>query len=190
MGIADDTAPAAKRPWKWWHFALIGCGGLTLLPVLILCAGLMWLGTVATPTEMSRSPAHIRKFRGGMDDLLALEAGEKIRWFYSWGLKDLSEGFVALTDRNLLVYYGVELWDDETAQGEGWRIDFADVVGIDMTRGHTFEDGICTVHLQDGTVHEFPVSAERGNDTRFLADLRKAVEAAGGTGDPPPPGGF
>lgn len=185
-----DSAPAAKGPWRWWHFALIGCGGLTLLPVLVLCAGLVWLGSVTSPTEVSRSQVEIRKWRGEMASYTDLADGEKVRWFYSWGLKDLSEGFIALTDQALLVYYGVELWDDATATGEAHRIAFAEVTGVELVRGKILEDGTCTVHLQDGTVHEFPVSAEKGNDQRFVADLRKAVEAAGGNPDPPPPGGF
>jgi hypothetical protein len=146
---------------------LLGCVALTVV--------LAWFGAATPPTYVEAGNAVGASTLATLRRHGALAEGERLRWFYSPGLWNVEEGYAALTDRRLLLYYAeVEPPLQEVA--------FAEITSVSMEGGGLLEDATCVVTTDAGAEFPFLLSTERGRAQRFVADLRAAVGAAGGTG--------
>ncbi|MBX3729642.1 MAG: hypothetical protein KF858_10700 [Candidatus Sumerlaeia bacterium] len=96
-----------------------------------------------------------------------LQPGEEILHFYSPAIVNVDGGAYFVTDRHLVLYN--KQWSKPRH-----IITFDKITSIEVDRSSSFFlDSTFAVHLEDGTVHTFPVSAEGNGDMRFLRAIEE-----------------
>lgn len=160
--------PQQKSNTIWWVLGIVcGLGVLFVFGVLGL---LMYVGTVGPQTSVYSGNQLPSRFQETIEEVGALEEGEKIKYFYSDAFTDIRNGFYFVSDRNVVIYSN-QLDPALTV------IPFAQIDSVDLMRDESFfEDSIITVMLKDGAVYYFPVSSEFDRDSVFFQEIKKHVE--------------
>ena len=168
---AHAAVPTRRgRGLPGWALALIIVGGLGVLVIVLLIAGLVWLGAVGPETRVYPGNQTPERFIESMEDLGLVGPHEKVRYFYSDALIDVEASLYALTDQHLI------LRNTSWAVSEA-VIQFDQIKSIDAVwSDHWLEDSMVTVELTDGEVWQFPLSMENGTDRRFVEDLSKSAK--------------
>ena len=152
-------------PLKW---ILAGAGILMLICCGGMFMGLAYIGAVSPETSVYLGNQVPRRYLSTAEELGALEPGEKVRFFYSDGLLDVTEGFYFVTDDKVAIY------SSDGRDPALTIVPLLSVVNATLDRDESFfEDSVITLETDGGEFHAFPVSSELGRDQMFFDAIEK-----------------
>ncbi len=161
--------PVTTRGGQWWFWLLAGGCALTCLAGVALLAGFFYLGSVGPNTDVYAGNEVPSRFLDTMRELGALEAGERIDYFYSDAMLDIRDGFYFVSDRRVVVFKG------DGAQAL-ISVRFDEIAEVRLDREESFFlDSQITLELSDGQIVAFPLSSEHEGDVRFLERVRERI---------------
>ncbi len=147
-----------------WVKVSIGCAGIFVITMMLVCGGLIYIGIAAPDTKAIPGPqmreSQVRTIRS----LGLIDADETIRYFYSDGLLDVKEGMYFYTDRKAVLYM-------KNAAEKQIIVPFEDIISIEVEYSDSwFTDS--TIWLETETDYiTMPVCNEAGGDRRFYDGL-------------------
>jgi hypothetical protein len=160
--------PQQKSNTLWWVLGIVG--GFVILFVFVVVGLLTYVGTVGPETSVYSGNQLPTRFQETIEEVGALEEGEKIKYFYSDGFTDIRNGFYFVSDRNVVIY-------SDQLDPALTVIPFAQIDSVHLSRDESFFlDSEITVMLEDGAVYNFPVSSEYDRDSVFFQEIKKHVE--------------
>jgi hypothetical protein len=158
--------PGARRPWlPMWAKILIGVGAGAVIMVVLMCAGLIYLGSMSPETRALTGSQLTKRNLDTIRRLGLLDQGERIKYFYSDGMLSIEEGMYFFTD-DKIVLYGEDRYPEAT------MVAFGEVADISADFSDSwFIDGTIWIELTDGTPLAMPISAEGAVDELFYDSL-------------------
>jgi hypothetical protein len=163
--------PQKKRSgmpaWAWF---LIIPGVLFFLFIVVLFAGLVFLGSAGPSTEVLSGQKVNAKDRAYLVEESIIEENEKIIWFYSAGLFSISEDGNIVTDRRVISY---ETYEDELLLDYAY---FEDISAVEIIeQGSFFVDTTISIETTDDYTFFVIASSEGGRDKFFYDEIKKRV---------------
>ena len=163
----NSPQPVRQRSTAlWWvlgaGLGLVGvcCGGLFI--------GLAYIGVSGPETSVYTGNQVPEKFLATAREVGALDANEKVRFFYSDSLVDIREGFYFVSDKKVVIYH------EDGRESPLIAIDFDEIEDVEIYRNESFfEDSEITIQTTSGEFVAFPVSSEFDRDQAFF----EAIEA-------------
>ncbi|MDG1332577.1 MAG: hypothetical protein P8P74_09625 [Crocinitomicaceae bacterium] len=149
---------------------------ITLISVgVVFLAGIIalsYIGAKGPETFIYKNNEVPTSFRKQMLDMDLISKEEKIIYFYSDALMDITDGLYVLTDQHLILYS--KQWEEpETIIG------FSEISSLNIDYDDSFLiDSYVVVETDYGMMVEFPLSSEKGRDKEFYTLLQKYVEDA------------
>ncbi len=143
----------------------IGCSSL----VVLLLALVIFIGSVAPETSVYVGNELPKKFVKAVRSQNLLEEDERIQYFYSDAVFDVTASMYFLSDRKLVL------------QSEEWQqpsilLKFHDIAELDIYRDQSFfSDSTIFVTTHAGEEYAFPLSSEKDLDERFYKALKAKV---------------
>lgn len=150
---------------------LIGCVVFVFLGVFAALIGLIWLGNNSPELHIYPGNQVPAEYKQTMRDLNVLSRDEDLIYFYSDAVTDITSGFYALSDKNLILYSDV--WEDPGVVIPLGNIDDFDVIYDDSF----WVDTQVTVYTTRGE-YSFPLSSEMDRDRKFIEEMSKRMDAA------------
>lgn len=162
---AGARAPARSSGMPLWAKLLIAGGVAGGLLVVLVCAGLFWLGSRAPDTRAvpgsQLSARHMETIRS----LGLVDPGERVKYFYSDGGLSIENGMYFFTDDKFIVY-GRDFTPATTV------VTWGEVVNIDAEFSDSWWiDGSIWLELADDSVVTIPICNEGGADRIFFDTL-------------------
>jgi len=154
-----------------WAKILIGVGAGAVVMVVLMCGGLIYLGSVSPETRALTGSQLTKRNVDTIRELGLLDQGERIKYFYSDGMMSIEEGMYFFTDDKIVIY-GKDREPKATVAAFG---DVADV-SVDFSDSW-FIDGTIWIELADGTPLAMPISSEGGVDELFYDSLVQTWES-------------
>lgn len=143
----------------------IGCSSL----VVLLLAVVIFIGSVAPETSVYVGNELPRKFEKAVRGQNLLAEDERIQYFYSDALFDVTASMYLLTDRKLVLQS--KAWQESSVV-----LSFSDIAELDIYRDTSFfADSTIFVTTQTGEEYAFPLSSEKDLDERFYEMLKAKV---------------
>jgi hypothetical protein len=169
---APPYANAGRRPGlPMWAKILIGVGSGAVVMVILMCAGLIWLGSASPETRALAGSQLTKRNLETIRGLGLLDEGERIKYFYSDGMLSIEEGMYFFTD-DKIVLYGKKREPTVTL------VDYEEVADITPDFSDSWLiDGTIWIELADGTPLVMPISAEAGIDELFYDALVRTWES-------------
>jgi hypothetical protein len=148
-----------------WAKILIGVGAGAMVMVVLMCSGLIWLGSMSPETRAlagsQLSKRNVETIRG----LGLLDEGERIKYFYSDGMLSIEEGMYFFTEDKIVLY-------SKGREPAMTVVDYGEVADITPEFSDSWlVDGTIWIELTDGTPLVMPISAEAGVDQLFYDAL-------------------
>lgn len=147
---------------------LISLGSVILIGIIAL----MYIGANTPATHIYSENEIPVKYREELNKLSLLSGDEKIVFFYSDALLNITDGLYILTNEHVILY--VAEWDEPKLKMNYSEIDFIDIDYDDSF----LNDSFITIENEQGLMVKFPVSSEKGRDHDFFNYLQKKVELA------------
>ena len=158
--------PGGRRPgMPTWAKILIGVGAGTVVMVILMCSGLIWIGSVSPETRARAGSQRTRRILDTIRELGLLDDGDRIRYFYSDGLLSIEEGMYCFTDAKIVVY-------GENLDPQATMVGYENVADISADLSDSWwVDGTIWIELSDGTPLAMPISCEGDVDELFFDSL-------------------
>ncbi len=169
--LGTPPEPTPRRGMPLWAKILIGFGVMTVILIILACAGLMWFGKVS-PDLMAVPGSQMRsQDKQTIRDLHLLNPGEEIKFFYSDGVFAVEEGMYFFTNERIIVY------SEETDPAQPLTaISYREILDLSAEfNDGFFDDSIIWIETEDDMI-PFPVSSEGGADKRFFKMLEDTWE--------------
>jgi len=165
---------AGRRPGlPMWAKILIGVGSGAVVMVILMCSGLMWLGSISPETRALAGSQLTKRNVDTIRGLGLLDDGERIKYFYSDGLLSIEDGMYFFTDDKIVLY-------GKNREPAVTLVDYGDVADITSNFSDSWMvDGTIWIELADGTPLVMPISAEAGVDQLFYDALVQTWERQG-----------
>jgi hypothetical protein len=162
---------AGRRPgMPMWAKILIGVGSGAVVMVILMCSGLMWLGSISPETRALAGSQLTKRNVDTIRGLGLLDDGERIKYFYSDGLLSIEDGMYFFTEDKIVLY-------GKNREPAVTLVDYEDVADITPEFSNSWMvDGSIWIELTDGTPLVMPISAEAGVDELFYDALVQTWE--------------
>ncbi len=146
--------------------ALVAVAVLALVAIVGILAYAVTTGPDTSVYAGSQVP---RDFMDTMEEVGALEPGERLLFFYSDGFFDILSGFYFVSDRKVAMY--VSGLDPPL-----FTVGFDGIIDVEMERDTSFyADSLVTLHLKDEGMVWFPLSSENNRDELFLKAITDRI---------------
>ncbi len=157
-----------SNPAKFFFGAGVGCSVMIGLAFF----GLIGLGLVTPSDEAVPGKSMAESDLETLRELEILHEGERIIYFYSPGLFDISEGGSFFTDQRVVSY--VQADAEDTLE----QATYADIANIDVNYSEDWlEDSLIIATRHDGTEILMPVTNTERSDRRFFNRLLREWKA-------------
>jgi hypothetical protein len=162
---------AGRRPGlPMWAKILIGVGSGAVVMVILMCSGLMWLGSISPETRALAGSQLTKRNVETIRGLGLLDEGERIKYFYSDGMLSIEDGMYFFTEDKIVLY-------GKNREPAVTLVDYEDVADITPEFSDSWMvDGSIWIELADGTPLVMPISAEAGIDQLFYDALVQTWE--------------
>ncbi len=147
---------------------------LVIMPMVLLFGGCFaffaYIGANGPETYVVAGNQMNADYMTTIEDLELIEDGERILYFYSDAILDITDGMYFCTDRKVVVY-----------QGEAYEpfisVNYDEITDMDMDQSTSIlEDSTINLYLEDGSIVYFPISIEKGGDKRFYDTIKEKVD--------------
>ncbi len=150
--------------------------GVLVFLVLVALVGLGFAleANLIPDTAAAEGSRLSSRAREQISEVVTLNEGETIEWFYSAGLFDFKEDGNIVTNQRLISYY----MDADDGVPYVSYTNYDDVTGIETVMSESsHEDTIVTVRHADSELdYSLWFSAEDGRDKRIVAAIRARIE--------------
>lgn len=161
-----DHNPPPRRGMPAWGWVLLIVGGALLLSCCSCLGIFVYIGAKGPDIAVYAGNQVPQKFTDIIDDTGVLEPDEKILFFYSDAMIDITEGFYLVTDRKVVTY-------SSAVSPHETLVPYADIASADIYRDTSFfNDSQIELTLKDGSIVSFPVSSEFDRDV----SVHEAIE--------------
>ena len=169
---ASPHGNTGRRPGlPTWAKILIGVGSGAVVMVILMCSGLIWLGSISPETRALAGSQLTKRNIETIRGLGLLDEGERIKYFYSDGMLSIEEGMYFFTDEKIVLY-------GKNREPAVTLVDYEDVADITPNFSDSWlMDGTIWIELTDGTPLVMPISAEAGVDQLFYDALVQTWES-------------
>ena len=157
---------------KKWKIAGIGCGcAAVLLPAIGLLIFIIFIGIQGPETSVYIGNQMPKDYMSTVKELGLLEKGEKIKYFYSDSLIDITDGMYFVTDRHVVLY------SNDFAES-AIVIPFDSITDLEVEYDNSFWDDtmIYITTDDDGIEYALPVSSENGLDKKFFEAIKDKIK--------------
>ena len=164
--------PVGRRPWlPTWAKILVGVGAGAVVMVVLMCGGLIYLGSRSPETRALTGSQLTKRNVDTIRELGLLDQGERIKYFYSDGMMSIEEGMYFFTDDKIVIY-------GKDREPKAMVAAFGDVADVSVEFSDSwFIDGTIWIELADGTPLAMPISSEGGVDELFYDSLVQTWES-------------
>jgi hypothetical protein len=136
-----------------WAKILIGVGSGAVIMVILMCSGLIWLGSISPETRALAGSQLTKRNVDTIRELGLIDEGERIKYFYSDGMLSIEEGMYFFTDDKIVLY-------GKNREPAVTLVDYEDVADITPDFSDSWLiDGTIWIELTDGTPLVMPISA-------------------------------
>ncbi len=178
MENADPSNPFAHHPPQptprrsntlLW---VLGIGGVLCF---ICCGGMIaviaYIGVTSPETSVYTGNQVPSRFLDTAKEVGALDANEKVRYFYSDSLFDIREGFYFVSDKKVVIYI------EDGRESPLTAIPFSEIADAQLSRDESFfMDSQITLETNHGEFIAFPVSSEFDRDQSFFDVIQDEIE--------------
>ena len=171
-GYQQAAWPAHAQPYRvrksgfpTWAKVLIGVGAGGVVLMILMCAGLVYLGAHAPQTRALAGSQLTRRDLDTIRGLGLLGPDERVKYFYSDGMLGIEQGMYFFTDDKVVVY-------GRNRDPRATVVPYADIVDIagDLS-DNWWVDGSIWLDLADGSALVIPISCEAGVDELYYDAL-------------------
>lgn len=166
--LEPGAARGKKKRSDWFivALALLAAAALFLVAIVGTLAYAVAVGPDTTVYNGSQVP---RKFLDTMEEVGAIEPGEKLLYFYSDGFFDILSGFYFVSNRRFVMYAS-------SLDPPLFSVGYDAILDVEMERDTSFySDSQVTLHLEDGDTIWFPLSGENNRDEVFLKAITDRI---------------
>jgi hypothetical protein len=162
-----------------WAKVLIGVAAGSAVLMILMCAGLVYLGTRAPQTRALAGSQLTRRDLDTVRELGLLGPDERIKYFYSDGMLSIEQGMYFFTDEKVVVY-------SRDRDPRATVVPYPDIVDISGDLSDSWwVDGTIWLERADGSAVIIPISCEAGVDELYYDALVETWQQSRGRDSSP-----